>query len=87
MNFQTALIVCAVIGTIFGVFLIAAGIGSVESAAGHFLKETLHGTPVEQTAASIEAAGNDLTAKAHTVMALFAGVLFFIGLAYVGSKS
>ncbi|WP_372959480.1 hypothetical protein [Methanoregula sp.] len=87
MNFNTALIVCVIIGTIFGVILIAAGIGSIESAAGHFVKETLHGTAIEPTAASVETAGNDLMAKAHGAFALFTGLLLVLGLAYVGSKS
>jgi hypothetical protein len=64
-----------------------AGFGSVESATGHILKDTLQGTSLEQTASSIEAAGNDLAAKAHGAIVLCTGVLVIVGLMYVGSKS
>lgn len=87
MNTHEALVACAIIGAIFGAILIVAGIGSLESAAGHFFKDTLHGTLVEQPAASVEAAGNDLTAKAHGAIAFFSGLLLLLGLMWVGANS
>ena len=86
-NLEMALIIVAIVGIVFIALFAVAGFGSVEASAGHFLKDTLHGTPIEQPATAIESAGNDLTAKAHGVIALFTGVLLIIGLAYVGSKS
>jgi hypothetical protein len=87
MNVQDALIACAIIGAIFGVILIVAGAGSVESAAGHFVKDTLKGTVVEQPASSIEAAGNSLTSWADGAVATFSGLLLLLGLIYVGVNS
>ena len=86
-NWEMALIICAIIGIVFLVLFAVAGFGSAESSVGHFFKDTLHGTPLEQPAASIESAGSDLTAKAHGAITVFAGLLVIIGLAYVGSKS
>jgi hypothetical protein len=87
MSVKTALIACAIIGAIFGVLLMLAGAGSVESAIGHVFKEALHGTVVEQSAASVESAGNDLTSWAHGALTFVIGVLVIFGLMYVGSKS
>lgn len=84
---QVALVIAAIIGIVFLALFAVAGFGSVESSAGHFLKDTLHGTAVEQPAASIESAGNDLTSKAHGAIAVFSGLLLIIGFVYVGSKS
>ncbi|MEI7590696.1 MAG: hypothetical protein WCJ49_05230 [Deltaproteobacteria bacterium] len=81
-----AFIIVAIIGIVFLALFAVAGFGSVESSAGHFLKDTLHGTPVEKPAAAIESAGTDLTAKAHGAIAVFSGLLLVIGLVYVRSK-
>jgi hypothetical protein len=87
MDAKTALIICAVIGGIFAVILIIAGIGSVGSSTGHFVKDISNGTPLEQPAASLEKAGDDLTASAIRVFMEFTGLLALIGLVWFGSKS
>jgi hypothetical protein len=87
MNIKEALLVCAIIGAIFGVFLIVAGVGSVESGVGHFFKDTLKGTAVEQSAVSVESAGNSLTSWADGAIATFSGLLLLLGIVYVGAKS
>jgi hypothetical protein len=87
METKTALIICAIIGCIFGVLFISAGIGSTESAIGQFFKDALHGTVVEQPAATLKASGEDLTSWANGAIATFTGVLVILGLIYVGAKS
>ena len=87
METKTALIICAVIGCIFAVLLIIAGFGSTESAIGQFFKDALHGTAVEQPAASLKASGDSLTSWANGAIATFMGALVIIGLIYVGVNS
>jgi hypothetical protein len=84
---EIAVIIGVFVGVVFLALFAAAGIGSTEASVGHFLKDTFHGSLVEQPAASIESAGNDLTAKAHGAIAFFTGLLVLVGLMYVGSKS
>jgi hypothetical protein len=86
-NLEMALIIGAGIGIVFFFLFAAAGFGSFEASAGHFLKDTFQGSSLEQPASSIEAAGNGLATKAHGVIVLFTGVLVIVGLMYVGSKS
>lgn len=86
-SLKMAFIIAFAIGVVFVILFAIAGFGSVQSSTGHFLKNTLQGTSLEQSAASIESAGNDLTTKAHGAIALFTGVLVLCGLAYVGSKT
>jgi hypothetical protein len=86
-NTTMALLICAGIGLVILILFAVAGFGSVESSAGHFLKDTLQGTPVEHSAASIEAAGNSLTSWAHgAIMSIF-GIVAIVGLVYVGAHS
>lgn len=85
-KWKTAFILIAFIGIVFLAILVVAGFGSTESAVGHTLKDTFHGTPVEQTAASIESAGNDLTTSAHKALTIFTGLIVLVGLVYAGSK-
>jgi len=86
MNTQDTLIVCGVIAAMFVVILAVGGAGSIESDVGHFFKDTLNGTPLEQPAASIEAAGNDLTASANRAFAFLSGLVLLVGLIWLGSK-
>jgi hypothetical protein len=82
-----ALLICAGIGIVFLILFAIAGFGSAESSAGHFLKDTFHGTDVEQSAASIEAAGNDLTSWANGAIAFCFGMLVLGGFMWVGANS
>ena len=84
---KLALIIGVGIGIVFLALFAVAGFGSFESSTGHFLKDTLQGSSLEKPASSIEAAGNDLAAKAHGAIVLFTGVIVIFGLMYVGSKS
>jgi hypothetical protein len=86
MTLEEKLIACAVIGAMFIVILVVAGIGSVGSSAGHFVKDTLNGTVVEQPAASIEKAGADLTASANHAFAFLTGMLVLGGLIWIGAN-
>jgi|GEM_PF-4209962 hypothetical protein len=86
-DFELAIVIIAVIGIVFAIFFVIAGFGSVESSVGHFLKDTLQGTPLEHPAASIESAGNDLAKSAQGAIAFFTGVLVILGLLYVGANS
>ena len=86
-EFEMAVMIAAIIGIVFIVLFAVAGFGSFEASAGHFLKDTFQGSSLEDPAASIEAAGNDLTVKAHGVITLIIGVLFISGLVYVRSKN
>jgi hypothetical protein len=86
MNLEKVLMIGGVIFAVYVVILIAGGIGSVESATGHFFKDALHGTAVEQPAASIEKAGADLTTSANHVFAFFTGLLVLGGLVWVGAN-
>jgi hypothetical protein len=84
---ETAFIIIAIIGIVFLAILVVAGFGSTESAVGHFLKDTFHGTPVEQTAVSLESAGTDLTTAAHKALTIFTGLIVLVGLVYWRSRS
>jgi hypothetical protein len=84
---ETALITAAIIGIIFLVLFVVAGVGSVESSVGHFFKGPLQGTPLEQSATSVESAGNGLTSWANGALVFFTGMLVILGLMYVGTKS
>lgn len=84
---KMALLIGAGIGIVFLVLFAIAGVGSFESASGHVVKETLKGTVVEDPAASVEAAGNNLTSWAHGAIMTFTGILVILGLIYVGANS
>lgn len=86
-EWEMALIILAIIGIVFAGLFIAVGIGSTEASAGHFLKDTLQGSPIEHPAASIEDAGNSLAASAQRGIAIFTGFLAIIGLMYIAANS
>jgi len=86
-NWKMALIVVAIIGIVFIALFTVAGIGTVESSTGHFLKNTFSGTAIEQSAASLETAGNDLTTSAHKALGIFTGLITLIGIVYWRSRS
>jgi hypothetical protein len=84
---KAALIICAIIGIVFLILFAVAGIGSVESASGHYVKDTLKGTVVENPASNLEAKGNSLTSWAHGAIMTLTGLIIIGGFIYVGAKT
>jgi len=86
-DWKIGLILLAVIGVVFAVLGATAAFGSTESAVGHFFKDSLQGTAIEQPAASLQASGESLTSWAHGAITTFTGLLIVLGLIYVRVNS
>jgi hypothetical protein len=74
-TWQIAVIVIAIIGVIYLALFTAAGFGSAEASAGHFFGDVTKGTSLEQSADSVEAAGNSLTQTADNTIGEFTALL------------